>query len=46
MYESPDKVSEMMPSPAYNILRPESVETFFYLWRITGDEMYREWNWK
>ena len=46
MYDSMDKASEMMPNPPYNILRPESVETFFYLWRITGDDMYRDWCWK
>lgn len=26
-------------------LRPETVESIFYMWRITGDEMYREWAW-
>jgi mannosyl-oligosaccharide alpha-1,2-mannosidase len=26
-------------------LRPETVESIFYMWRITGDEMYREWTW-
>jgi mannosyl-oligosaccharide alpha-1,2-mannosidase len=26
-------------------LRPEAVETLFYLWRATGDEIYREWGW-
>jgi hypothetical protein len=25
------------------ILRPETVETYFYLWRITGDPKYRTW---
>lgn len=29
---------------AYN-LRPETIESIFYLWRITGDNMYREWGW-
>ena len=26
----------------WNILRPESVESFFILWELTGDEKYRE----
>ncbi|RCN42497.1 Mannosyl-oligosaccharide 1,2-alpha-mannosidase C52E4.5 family protein, partial [Ancylostoma caninum] len=27
------------------ILRPEVIEGFFYLWRLTGKQMYREWVW-
>ncbi|EPB67466.1 glycosyl hydrolase family 47 [Ancylostoma ceylanicum] len=27
------------------ILRPEVIEGFFYLWRLTGKPMYREWVW-
>ncbi|KAI8613050.1 glycoside hydrolase [Chytriomyces sp. MP71] len=30
----------------HNLLRPEAVESFFVLWRITGDEKYREWGWR
>ncbi|GFR50049.1 hypothetical protein Agub_g12100 [Astrephomene gubernaculifera] len=26
-------------------LRPEVVESLFYLWRATGDPIYREWGW-
>ncbi|KAK0425471.1 hypothetical protein QR680_009221 [Steinernema hermaphroditum] len=29
----------------YYILRPEVIEGWFYLWRITGDVKYREWCW-
>eukprot|EP00798_Chlamydomonas_sp_ICE-L_P014757 gene14757-20806_t len=28
-----------------DFLRPEVVESLFYLWRATGDETYREWGW-
>ena len=28
------------------ILRPETVESYFYLWRLTKDPMYREWGWE
>lgn len=31
---------------AYNILRPEAVESFFVLWRTTHDPVYREYGWK
>ena len=28
------------------LLRPETVESYFYLWRLTKDPMYREWGWE
>uniref|UniRef100_A0A1A9X2P2 alpha-1,2-Mannosidase n=1 Tax=Glossina brevipalpis TaxID=37001 RepID=A0A1A9X2P2_9MUSC len=31
--------------PEAYLLRPETVESLFYLWRITDDEKYREWAW-
>ncbi|CAG8458925.1 395_t:CDS:10 [Ambispora leptoticha] len=31
---------------AHNLLRPETVESLFVLWRITGDNRYREWGWR
>ncbi|KFY07850.1 hypothetical protein V492_06767 [Pseudogymnoascus sp. VKM F-4246] len=30
----------------HNLQRPETVESLFYMWRITGDVMYREWGWE
>lgn len=33
------------PSEKYYILRPEILETYFYMWRYTHDPMYREWAW-
>lgn len=30
----------------HNLQRPETIESLFYLWRITGNPMYREWGWK
>ncbi|PSN64842.1 mannosyl-oligosaccharide 1,2-alpha-mannosidase [Corynespora cassiicola Philippines] len=33
------------PADAHNLQRPETVESLFYMWRITGDEIYREWGW-
>ncbi len=34
------------PMDAHNLQRPETVESLFYMWRITGDNMYREWGWE
>ncbi|KAF3911147.1 hypothetical protein AA313_de0208159 [Arthrobotrys entomopaga] len=31
---------------AHNLQRPETVESLFLMWRMTGDEVYREWGWK
>ena len=33
-------------SDAHNILRPETVESLFILWKTTGDPMYREKAWQ
>lgn len=30
----------------HNLQRPETAESLFYMWRITGDEIYREWGWE
>ncbi|CAM1506825.1 Fc.00g064660.m01.CDS01 [Cosmosporella sp. VM-42] len=30
----------------HNLQRPETVESLFYMWRITGDIRYREWGWE
>ncbi|PVH88215.1 glycoside hydrolase family 47 protein [Cadophora sp. DSE1049] len=30
----------------HNLQRPETVESLFYMWRITGDVIYREWGWE
>ncbi|EDV24955.1 uncharacterized protein TRIADDRAFT_25192 [Trichoplax adhaerens] len=29
----------------YYILRPETIESYFVLWRMTHDEKYRDWGW-
>ena len=31
---------------SHNLQRPETVETLFYMYRITGDDIYREWGWE
>ncbi|KAI1240983.1 hypothetical protein IHE44_0009439 [Lamprotornis superbus] len=30
----------------YYILRPEVIETYMYMWRLTHDPKYREWGWE
>lgn len=34
------------PQDSHNLQRPETVESLFYMWRITGDATYREWGWE
>lgn len=34
------------PMDHHNLQRPETVESLFYMWRITGDVKYREWGWE
>jgi mannosyl-oligosaccharide alpha-1,2-mannosidase len=56
MYQSsssklaPDSVSiydgGINPGDSKYILRPETVETYFYLWRVTKDPKYREWGYE
>ncbi|KAF7284746.1 hypothetical protein GWI33_021615 [Rhynchophorus ferrugineus] len=33
-------------SEKYYILRPEVIESYFYLYRLTKDEKYRDWGWE
>jgi mannosyl-oligosaccharide alpha-1,2-mannosidase len=34
------------PLDAHNLQRPETLESLFYMWRITQDEKYREQGWE
>ncbi|KAG0479435.1 hypothetical protein HPP92_010192 [Vanilla planifolia] len=36
---------DMHVGTSWNILRPETVESLFYLWRLTGNKTYKEWGW-
>ena len=31
---------------AHYLLRPEAVESFYILYKLTGDPIYREWGWE
>lgn len=35
----------MTVGTSWNILRPETIESLFYLWRLTGNKTYKEWGW-
>ena len=41
-----DEVPKVNPRATYYILRPEAIETMYYLNHITGDPIYREWGWE
>ncbi|KAI0147379.1 glycoside hydrolase family 47 protein [Xylariaceae sp. FL1272] len=34
------------PLDAHNLQRPETLESLFVMWRITGNPLYREWGWR
>ena len=34
------------PADTHNLLRPETVESLFYLYRLTGEKKYRDYGWK
>ncbi|XP_049593154.1 endoplasmic reticulum mannosyl-oligosaccharide 1,2-alpha-mannosidase isoform X1 [Syngnathus scovelli] len=34
------------PADRHNLLRPETVESLFYMYRFTKDPKYREWGWE
>ena len=36
----------MHTADAHNLLRPETLESLFVLWRVTRNETYREWGWQ
>lgn len=42
----PAQGGRLQAGVAVNMLRPEAAEAMFYLFRRTGDHMYREWGWK
>ncbi|CAB1448054.1 unnamed protein product [Pleuronectes platessa] len=34
------------PADRHNLLRPETVESLFYMFRFTNDTKYRDWGWE
>ena len=38
--------NDFTPGAPYYLLRPETVETFFYMWRFTKDVKWRNYAWE
>lgn len=36
----------MVADRKFSLLRPETIESLWYLYRLTGDRKYKEWGWK
>ena len=34
------------PLDAHNLLRPETVESLWYMYHLTGNKTYQDWGWK
>lgn len=45
-FDGANEATAMRPNEKHYILRPETVETYFYLWRLTHDQKYRDWAWE
>ncbi|KAM8933491.1 endoplasmic reticulum mannosyl-oligosaccharide 1,2-alpha-mannosidase [Pelodytes ibericus] len=41
-----EKDIDVKPADRHNLLRPETVESLFYLFRFTGDSKYQDWGWE
>ncbi|NP_001120156.1 endoplasmic reticulum mannosyl-oligosaccharide 1,2-alpha-mannosidase [Xenopus tropicalis] len=37
---------DVKPADRHNLLRPETVESLFYMYRFTGDTKYQDWGWE
>ena len=35
----------MTPPDAHSLLRPETVESLWYLYHLTGNRTYQDWGW-
>jgi len=46
LFDSMHEVTTSNAGERYYILRPEVVESYFVLWRMTHDEKYRDWAWE
>ncbi|XP_045326330.1 endoplasmic reticulum mannosyl-oligosaccharide 1,2-alpha-mannosidase-like isoform X5 [Leopardus geoffroyi] len=42
----PPSPSPAQPADRHNLLRPETVESLFYLHRLTGERKYQDWGWE
>lgn len=37
---------ELTADRKFSLLRPETIESLWYLYRLTGERRYKEWGWK
>ncbi|XP_070452117.1 LOW QUALITY PROTEIN: endoplasmic reticulum mannosyl-oligosaccharide 1,2-alpha-mannosidase-like [Equus przewalskii] len=44
--QTTQKDVQVKPADRHNLLRPETVESLFYLYRFTGDRKYQDWGWE
>ncbi|XP_047128669.1 mannosyl-oligosaccharide 1,2-alpha-mannosidase IA isoform X1 [Hydra vulgaris] len=44
-FEGPHEAKAIRGNEKYYILRPETVETYFVMWRLTHEQKYRDWAW-
>ncbi|KAH9488780.1 hypothetical protein Btru_059411 [Bulinus truncatus] len=44
-FEGETEAKAIRHNEKYYILRPEVIEGWFYMWRLTKDNKYREWAW-
>ncbi|AAS52847.1 AER165Wp [Eremothecium gossypii ATCC 10895] len=45
-WESPSRNFFIKPTDVQNLQRPETVESIMYMWHLSGDSKYRQWNWE
>ncbi len=45
-FDANTEAKSIRQNEKYYILRPEVIETWFYMWRLTKDPKYREWGWE
>ncbi|XP_038076987.1 mannosyl-oligosaccharide 1,2-alpha-mannosidase IA-like [Patiria miniata] len=45
-FEGRSEAVAMRQNEKYYILRPETIESYFVMWRLTHDQKYREWGWE
>jgi len=43
---SKDDNTDFFFQAPHNLLRPETVESLMVMYRVTGDEIYRDWGWE
>ncbi|XP_051749671.1 mannosidase, alpha, class 1B, member 1b isoform X1 [Ctenopharyngodon idella] len=46
MHEGSTKDVDVKIADRHNLLRPETVESLFYLYRFTKDKKYQQWGWE